>query len=304
LREIYSTKQSKWFYDAGIEQMISLPLPVYLGASVYKLTDSNSIDKEIIESSENSLAAYFLNEDYRDYFTREGTSLHARLKIPSAGEIGFKYLDDEYSSLERKTNWSLFGGDKHFRLNPLIDDGDMKSYIISYTLDKRSNIRCLTSGPWIRLSMERAGYDFGGDFEFTTLFLDARNYVKLGPSQFIRYRLMAGSRTEGSLPLQKEFYVGGIGTLRGHDYKELTGDQMMLGNIEYGVNAGRTVGMFMFVDSGKAWYGDGDFMDQRLELDAGVGIELLCQQTQIYAAKDLKDSDAPILVGLRLNRTF
>jgi outer membrane protein assembly factor BamA len=154
------------------------------------------------------------------------------------------------------------------------------------------------------MSMERAGYGLGGDFDFTTLFLDARNYIKLGPAQFLRYRLMAGSRTEGCLPLQKEFYVGGIGTLRGHDYKEMTGDQMMLGNIEYGAYAGRTVGLFLFVDSGKAWYGEGGFLDQRLELDAGVGIELLCQQTQLYAARDLKDSDSPILVGLRLNRTF
>jgi outer membrane protein assembly factor BamA len=104
--------------------------------------------------------------------------------------------------------------------------------------------------------------------------------------------------------LQKEFYVGGIGTLRGHDYKALTGDQMILGNIEYGAHAGKNVGLFVFVDSGKAWYGDGGFLDQRLELDAGVGIELLCQQTQIYAGKNLKDPDSPILVGLRLNRTF
>lgn len=79
---------------------------------------------------------------------------------------------------------------------------------------------------------------------------------------------------------------------------------MILGNIEYGAYAGKNVGMFVFVDSGKAWYGDGEFLDQRLELDAGVGIELLCQQTHIYAAKDLKNPDSPILVSLRLNRTF
>ena len=304
LREIYSSKQSRWLYDVGIEQIIVPPLPLYVGASVYEVTDSNPIDREIIESSENSLAAFLLNGDYRDYFTREGVSLRAGVEIPSAGTVEFEYRDDGYGSLEKKTDWSLFGGDESFRPNPPIDDGDMKSYVISYTLDHRRGVTCITKGAWIRLYMEKAGYGLGGDFEFTTLFLDARNYVKLNPCQAIRYRLMAGSRTDGHLPMQREFYVGGIGTLRGHDYKELTGDQVILGNIEYSPYVDDDLGVFLFIDSGKAWYGDGGFSEQRLELDVGIGIELPCQQTNLYFAKDLKDDDSPILVGLRLNRTF
>jgi hypothetical protein len=304
LREIYSSKQSKWLYDAGIEQMIFRPLPIYVGASVYKITDSNPIDREIIDSSENSLAALFLKEDYRDYFTRNGTSLGVRIGWPRSGNLEIKYLNDRYSSLKKRTDWSLFDGEESFRSNPAIDEGDMRSFVVSYSLDMRRDRRCLTTGPWVRLSLETAGYDLGGDFDFTTLFLDARNYIKLSPAQFLRYRLMIGSRTDGTLPVQKEFYVGGVGTLRGHDYKELTGDQMMLGNIEYGPYVSRNVGLFVFVDSGKAWYGDGGFLDQSLEVDAGVGIELPCQQTHIYVARDLKDPDSPIRVGFRLNRTF
>jgi hypothetical protein len=304
LREIYSSRQDKWFYDVGIEQRLVSFLPLYAGASVYKITDSNPLDKQIIQDTENTIAAFFFKEDYRDYFTRSGTTLNARLDLPAGNSFKIEYMDDEYASLERRADWSLFRGSHMFRPNPPIEEGDMKSVALSYTLDTVNRHRCVPNGALVRLSVERAGERIGGDFDFTTVTLDARNYVKLNPSQFLRYRFMLGSRRDGRLPVQRQFYVGGIGTLRGHDYKELTGDQMLLGNIEYGAYAGRDVGLYMFVDSGKAWYGDGGFADQRLELDVGVGVEILCEGTQIYAAKDVKDSDSPILVGVRLNRTF
>lgn len=316
LNEIYSSKQDKWFYEVGIEQRLLHFVPLYVGASVYKITDSNPQDKEIIGDRENTLAAFFLKEDYRDYFTRNGSTLHAKLDLPAHSSIKVEYLDDSYTSLERRADWSLFRGSTRFRPNPEIAEGDMNSFIASYTLDTVRDARCSPSGALVRLAVEKAGGDLGGDFDFTTVTFDARNYVKLSPFQFLRYRLKLGSRTQGEFPrrsdpidgrtvvFQKEFYVGGIGTLRGHDYKALTGDQMILGSVEYGVYTGRDLGLFVFVDSGKAWYGDGGFAEQRLELDAGVGVELFCHETQIYAAKNVKDPDSPVLVGLRLNRTF
>lgn len=304
LKEIYSAKQDKWFYDVGIDQRLFASVPLYVGASVYKITDSNPMDKEIITTAENGLAAFFFKEDYRDYFTRDGSTLRARLELPAHSTFKVEYLDDRYTSLERLADWSLFRGSTMFRYNPPIDEGDMNSIIASYTLNTVNSDRCVPNGAIITLAAEKAGGDWGGDFDFTTVMFDARNYVKLSPYQFLRYHFKLNSRTQGTLPLQREFYVGGIGTLRGHDYKELRGDQMILGSIEYGAYARRKVGLFLFVDSGTAWLGDRDFADQRLELDAGVGVEFLCHQTQVYAARDVKDPDSPILVGVRLNRTF
>ncbi len=304
LQEIYSSQQDKWFYKVGIEQRLVSFARIYAGASVYKITDSNTMDKEIVGDTENSLAAFFFKEDFRDYFTRNGATLNARLDLPGGSSFKVEYFDDRYTSLKRRADWSLFRGSETFRPNPPIDDGDMNSIAVSYTLDTVDPDRCLPNGAHVTLCVERAGGNLGGDFDFTTVTLDARNYVKLNPSQFLRYRLRLGSRRDGRLPLQKQFYVGGIGTLRGHGYKAMTGDQMILGNIEYGVYTGRDVGLYLFVDSGRAWEGHGGFTDQRLALDVGVGFEILCEGTQIYAAKNVKDADSPILVGVRLNRTF
>jgi hypothetical protein len=304
LREIYSTQQEKWFYDVGIDQRLLASVPLYVGGSVYKITDSNPLDKEIIGTAENGLAAFFLKEDYRDYFTRDGSTLRARLGLPFHSTLKVAYMDDDYMSLENQTDWSLFRGSTEFRPNPPIDDGEMNSILTSYTLDTVNSDKCVPNGVLVTVAMENAGGDIGGDFYFTTLMFDARNYVKLSPYQFLRYHFKLNTRTQGTLPLQREFYVGGIGTLRGHDYKELTGDQMVLGSLEYGAYATRKIGIYAFVDTGKAWYGDGGFTDQRLELDVGIGVEFLCHQTQVYAARDVKESGSPILVGLRLNRTF
>lgn len=304
LKEIYSSKQDKWFYNVGIEQRLFPFVPFFVGASVYKMTDSNPLDKEIIGTEENDFTAFFFKEDYRDYFTRNGTTLHARLDLPLYSSLKFEYLDDRYRSLEQQAEWSMFRGSKSFRPNPPIDDGDMNSIIASYTLDTVDSDECVPNGALVRLAVEKAGDRVGGNFDFTAVMLDARNYAKLSPYQFLRYHFELNSRTQGTLPLQREYYVGGVGTLRGHNYKELTGDQMILGSIEYGAYASKKVGLYVFVDSGKAWYGDGGFADQRLELDVGVGLELLCHQAHIYAARDAKDPDSPILVGVRLNRTF
>jgi outer membrane protein assembly factor BamA len=304
LKEIYSAKQDKWFYDVGIDQRLFASVPLYVGASVYKITDSNPMDKEIIATDENGLAAFFFKEDYRDYFTRDGSTLRARLQLPIHSTLKVEYLDDRYTSLRRRADWSVFRGSTAFRYNPPIDEGDMKSVIATYSLSTVDSDMAFPNGARVTLAAEKAGGNMGGDFDFTTVMVDARNYVKLSPYQFLRYHFKLNSRTRGTLPLQREFYVGGVGTLRGHDYKELTGDQMILGSIEYGAYAYRRAGLFVFVDSGTAWLGDGDFADQRLELDVGVGIEFIGDQTQIYAARDVKEPDSPILVGVRLNRTF
>jgi len=304
LREIYSSKQEKWLYRVELDQRLLSALPLYAGASVYKLTDSNPLDKEIVGDTENDLAALFFKEDFRDYFTREGATLRARLDVPEGGSAKVEYLHDRYTSLPTRVTWSVFGGSSVFRPNPAVDEGEMRSIVASYAFDTVEGEGCTPNGVRLGVTVERAGGRLGGDFDFTTVVIDARNYLKLSPDQFLRYRLRIGSRTQGALPRQRLFYVGGIGTLRGHDYKELTGDQMVLWNVEYGAYAGRKAGIFVFMDSGKAWNGDRGFASQELELDAGVGIEFVCHKTQIYAAKDMKRSDSPVLVGFRLNRTF
>ena len=48
---------------------------------------------------------------------------------------------------------------------------------------------------------------------------------------------LAGGVLEGNLqPIQKQFYLGNVGTLRGYNVKEFTGNKMILFDLEYHIN--------------------------------------------------------------------
>ena len=76
----------------------------------------------------------------------------------------------------------------------------------------------------------------GSDFEFTKMTYNIRHSLALSYYETIYMRL-AGGVLEGNLqPIQKQFYLGNVGTLRGYNVKEFTGNKMILFNLEYHVN--------------------------------------------------------------------
>ena len=62
-----------------------------------------------------------------------------------------------------------------------------------------------------------------------------------------------GGSIEGTPPLQERFYLGGIGTLRAHDFKELVGNRFFLANIEYRASVMEDLQVVFFTDMGDAW---------------------------------------------------
>ena len=81
-------------------------------------------------------------------------------------------------------------------------------------------------------------------------------------------RLRAGTST-GTLPPMYWYDLGGISTLRGYGYKELTGDRMVFGNLEYRLNTSRadwfifdSFDIIIFGDAGLAWFANEDLPEQ------------------------------------------
>src|SRR5207247_562630 len=112
------------------------------------------------------------------------------------------------------------------------------------------------------------------DFDYGRLLAVVRTLLPLSPRQNARARIFAGSTGEGSLPAQKVWRLGGIGTLRGEEYKEFSGDQFLLANVEYYLLARKNVWGFAFLDWGKAWYGRGNLPRQQFALDGGIGARI------------------------------
>ena len=116
--------------------------------------------------------------------------------------------------------------------------------------------------------------------------------------------MIGGSTVDGDLPPQKLWHVGGIGTLRGHEYKRFSGDQLLLANAEYYLLARKNVWTFAFLDWGAAWFGRDNLSRQQFALDGGVGIRLGEGPIALTVARNLQRSDAPFLVGVRLGGSF
>jgi hypothetical protein len=179
-----------------------------------------------------------IHEDFRDYFRRDGYGVSAGYALQQdfvVTQVKVGYLADEYRSMDNRTEWSLFGGNKQFRPNPLIDEGKMRGIVGSVGL---STVSSTIDGPegWsINTTAEFINKSYGGDFKFDRYVVDIRRYQPLGRWDNFNVRFRIGT-SEGALPLQKSFEMGGLGTVQGYAFKEDQGNRMLLMNAEFIIN--------------------------------------------------------------------
>lgn len=302
-----------WKYDLGFSQKVFDKEYLTFGGNIYKLTDTP--DEWIMGTSENTLAGIFLNEDFRDYYRREGGLLYISQNIGKENQFKVEYRRDRYFWVDKNTDWSLFGKGKHFRKNfsSLPDsvydfyvenlEGDMSSIIGSYTFDTRDDKDYPTSGWYNRLEIEKAGGNLGEEFWFSRYLLTIIRYQPLTFRQFLNLRMIYG-HSDDDLPLQKLFFLGGIGTLRGYRFKEFYGNKMFLANVEYVADFHRSGFQgVVFVDVGKTQLSKDIFDSSPFKTGVGIGIKT-GHEFRLDIAKRLDDFEAPLQVTFRVSKMF
>lgn len=203
------------------------------GVEGHSLTDTK--DDWVIGLTENTLSSLLIHEDYRDYFTREGLGFNVAYSVEQdylTSQLKVEYLLDKYSSLENHAEWSFFGGDKVFRLNPAIDDGKMRSIVVSLGVSTTTKTIRGPEGWNVYATGEFADKNFGSDFGFNQYVADVRRFQPLGRYDNLNLRFRVGT-ADGQLPVQKVFEIGGLGSLPGFPFKYEAGNRMMLFNAEY-----------------------------------------------------------------------
>ena len=209
---------------------------IELGAEGYSLTDTK--DKWIISLPENSAAALLIHEDFRNYFERNGYTIHVAYYSKDdylKNELKFAYAADTYDSLVNKVDWAIFGGGKEFRMNPPIDPGKMRSMIASGGVSTISNTSYGPEGWSLNASAELSKKNWGSEFEFGQYIVDLRRYQPLGRYNNFNFRIRAGS-SDGTLPAQKMYELGGLGTMNAFPFKSEIGNRMLLLNAELILN--------------------------------------------------------------------
>jgi len=110
-----------------------------------------------------------------------------------------------------------------------------------------------------------------------------------------------GSGTD--FPSHRLYYLGGLGTLRGYEYRSFVGKNLFFASAEYGVRVQRSLELIYFVDSGEVWYGTSGFDWNELKSSMGIGVRFEAPgvgDVRINVARPTTTEEADTIVSLRL----
>ena len=309
----YSTGRERTLYGFQLEQPLLPTARFVFGVSMVRRTDHSELQQ--VDDVENSLALLLARTDYRDYFEREGGGVYVSWRVPDFSTVSLHARSDRYRSLltdDHVRSW--FHLDRPLRVNPAIDDGETHSVLMRLErLTQRSS--ALRAGFYHWIELESAGGELGGDFSYTRLLGDLRGVVRLAPAATLSLRAVAGTCSDGTMPRQKLFGVGGVDGLRAHALNAFQGNQMALAQAEYtlGLWALRGEGFeaglhaIAFMDVGRAWTNRADqwdFQHQHFATDGGLGLATSEDDVRLYVARDLSDPHSDFTWSLRLRRPF
>jgi hypothetical protein len=264
-------------YRVRAEQFMTADRSLSAGATVHSVVDP--MDRWQLSDLEASLAAFLFHHDYRDHFERVGWSAFVRARPVAGLDARLTYRDERHAALPAGDPWALFNRSDSWRLQPMIAEGTLRTIGADVELDRRAyrddgpydrrwrDRRDEPVAGWLaRLSVERP---VGGaleapalgdipaarvDTDFTTAFVDLRQYNPVGRASTLSFRLAGGGSLDGgALPPQLQHALGGPGTLPGYELfhadcgaREVTGvrddhafyrsygcDRFVLGQVEY-----------------------------------------------------------------------
>lgn len=317
----YGLASHKWRLQLGLDRQFATSSGLYeIGGEAHSLTDTK--DEWIMSVGENTAAALFFREDYRDYHQREGYSVHTA-RYTKEGDVttllDLRYTVDRYTSMARIVGGSFFGGTT-FRDNPAVDEGMLRSVSLTAGVSTVEKYRKRSEGWDLYMKAEYAGRAAGGDHDFSQVLTDIRRYQPLSGDDQFSIRLRAGS-LEGTPVQQRVFELGGANTMPAYAFKEFAGNRMLLANIEYQVDSDILdeiffwpdfLAMVLFSDAGAVAsvpqrYGMHEGFDafsvSSIRSDAGFAISWHNGDARLgFAWKT--DTKSPAAVFFRLNRPF
>jgi len=226
----YGFCNEEWRYKAGIIKKFNQLNTTTISGSYFD--ETATLDDWVIGYWENSLAALFFKDDFKDYFNRKGFRLSLFQKFFSVHQVVIEYAAYEYASMNRKTNWSLFGGDRKFRANPSIIEGKENNLKVLAIFDWRDNPLYPINGWYFETIYERTKRDF----KTQGLFLNVKRYQGTFMNQICIIQGMFGAR-KGSHAQQHLVDIGGVGSLRGYRDKEFSdNNRVILVHLDYRFN--------------------------------------------------------------------
>jgi hypothetical protein len=307
-------------YSFGLERPFLGDGVLQVGASLQDMSASD--DRWRMSAGEQALVAFGFRNTFRDYYRRKGYQVHAAVRPFAQHEWLVAWRDEEQLPLVNQTDYGLFRDSHPFRSNAAAASGDARAVLAGYTFDSRGLMH-ETPGERFRrhqldslfgsMPPEEPGVRFEWisefapaalehDFDFSRHVVNVRGWRELSPSRMVGARIIAGF-SDGVLPPQRQFALGGIGSVRGYAFKESVGERMLLVNGEFRQRIGRSGGLhaLAFFDAGRVYDPIGGATDEWLE---GVGVGLGIGGARIELGWRLDDVPGSLQVLFRLGPTF
>jgi hypothetical protein len=263
-------------YALGFERPLFGRTRLYVGGELHDLTVSD--DQWQLSSLEASLAAVGPRRGLRDYYRRRGVQITGALRLHPQIEALVAWRGERQEPLRDTTDFSFWNGDDAFRANTEARNGRLNALLIGASVDGRGFDRESLEATYRRhqfdtlfgerLSGPEGKHDdapqwridwsselseagaFGSDFDFRRHIVSARSRFVVSEHQTVGVRAIGGW-SEGALPPQRQFAVGGLGSVHGYDFKEEIGDTLALVNLEYEVGWRGGLRAIGFFDAGR-----------------------------------------------------
>lgn len=327
----YGFRSTEWTLGAKLVQPLIANRRLLAVVAGHSGTDYR--DNTGIGSLENSLAAVFFREDYRDYYKREGLSASLVAYPLSSIRLEAGYAANDFSSLQTRETWSFADG--QYAANPAVDEGTLRAWFARAIVGSRFN--------HVAADWETARNREGDDFDYSLLKTTYRGRLNMSCARYLDFRVMYATGLSGEVPMQRRFPVGGLGTVRGYYYQSLLrpdpgltihspargGQRMAVANFEYAFTFDTDVfwnvydrdndwegfddfgdleidsALFLFFDTGMAWEDRTAALDlDDLKSSVGVGFQFDDGGPRFDIVKTLDDGGHDTLFQIRLERAF
>ena len=204
--------EDKFRYQAGIQKSFFQLIPLTIGAAYYNQISTQ--DEWTISYNENSAAAFFIKEDFMDYYAQQGFVAFIDQKFNEVHTIRLEVDQQAFISLAKHTNWALLGEKKNFRNNPAIVEEKATSLRLIWALDWRDNPLLPISGWYLDGKLEQT---IGEITDTRGFFMSIKRYQPAFSIHAMQMKILIGSRS--GCPASYSQYLmdlGGIGTLLGY----------------------------------------------------------------------------------------
>ncbi|MCY4404003.1 MAG: hypothetical protein OXD54_15675 [Candidatus Poribacteria bacterium] len=226
--------------------------------------------------------------EHQDYYLRKGSEVAIHWITKWSSSMKLSFLWETHESLDKSTDWHFFNMRSHNKLRDNLTITPSKLRSISLKTDITNRKKHL--GWHNTFIIEHSNPSFGSDFNWTRTQSHFRYAFPFARNQF-RSRFVIstalGEYTDNQegptlLPIQRQFILGGIGTLNGYPQNTFLGDEGYLMNVELllglpkiiDFNILNNIHAVLFFDMGQAWTEYRSGWNFEPKTSAGIGLQV------------------------------